>query len=231
MMLSLDTFPQSWESIKDSEEYICGEGWGTTVAEADKQALAALMGNIASNVTSESHRTLRASSNNGELDEQSQFTHSVSTYSQATLTNTKRIILKNEPDAYIARWIKKSEIDKIFESRRRKALDLVESAIRAEEKGKVDDVLRNYYWSLSLLKSLQYPNDVTYVDRDGKLHILTNWIKEQMDETFENIAVSVVKSPVSSMFAPSVAALSPSWSTIFPPFTVASSISGSVSSP
>ena len=193
LLLSFDAFPQSWESIKDSEEYLYGEGWGTTVAEADKQALAALISNIASNVTSESHSRLRVSNNNGELDEKSQFTHSVSTYSQATLTNTQRVILKNEPDAYVARWIKKSEIDKIFESRRRKALDLVESAVRAEEKGKVDDVLRNYYWSLSLLKSLQYPNDVTYVDRDGKSHILTNWIKEQMDETFENIAVSVVK--------------------------------------
>ena len=189
--ISLDTFPQNWESIRDSEDYIKGEGWGTTVAEADKQALSSLINSIATNVTSESHRILKSTNDNGQLNEQSQFTHTLNTYSQATLTNTQRIILKNEPNAYVARWIKKSEVEKIFESRKRKAIDLVETAIRAKEKGKADDVLRNYYWALTLLKSLQYPNEVEYTDKEGVSHVLTNWIKEQMDETFESLKVSV----------------------------------------
>ena len=56
--------------------------------------------------------------------------------------------------------------------------------MRAEKKGKVDDVLRNYYWALTLLKSLQYPNEVTYTDEDGKEHVCTNWCKEKIDDTF-----------------------------------------------
>ena len=183
-LFALTASAQTWEQVRDSEDYIYGEGWGSTVTEADKQALANLIGKIATNVQGESHSSLKTQNSNGQLNEESQFSQTVSTYSQATLTNTQQKVLKNEPDAYVVRWIKKSEIEKIFESRKRKALDLIETAVRAEKKGKVDDVLRNYYWALTLLKSLQYPNEVTYTDEDGKEHVCTNWCKEKIDDTF-----------------------------------------------
>lgn len=184
LLLALTASAQSWEEVRDCEDYIYGEGWGSTVTEADKQALANLIGKIATNVQGESHSSLKTQNSNGQLNEESQFSQTVSTYSQATLTNTQQKVLKNEPDAYVVRWIKKSEIEKIFEARKRKALDLIETAVRAEKKGKVDDVLRNYYWALTLLKSLQYPNEVTYTDEDGKEHVCTNWCKEKIDDTF-----------------------------------------------
>ena len=184
LLLALNAFSQKWEDVRDSEDYIYGEGWGSTVAEAERQALANLIGKIATNVTGESHSSLKTQSGNGMLNEESQFSQTVNTYSQATLTNTQQQVLKTEPEAYVVRWIKKAEIQKIFESRKRKAVDLVESALRAEQKGKVDDVLRNFYWALTLLKSLQYPNEVLYTDEDGKEHVLTNWCKEKIDDTF-----------------------------------------------
>ena len=183
-LVALTASAQTWEQVRDSEDYIYGEGWGSTVTEADKQALANLIGKIATNVQGESHSSLKTQNSNGQLNEESQFSQTVSTYSQATLTNTQQKVLKNEPDAYVVRWIKKSEIEKICEARKRKALDLIETAVRAEKKGKVDDVLRNYYWALTLLKSLQYPNEVTYTDEDGKEHVCTNWCKEKIDDTF-----------------------------------------------
>jgi hypothetical protein len=183
-LVALTASAQTWEQVRDSEDYIYGEGWGSTVTEADKQALANLIGKIATNVQGESHSSLKTQNSNGQLNEESQFSQTVSTYSQATLTNTQQKVLKNEPDAYVVRWIKKSEIEKIFEARKRKALDLIETAVRAEKKGKVDDVLRNYYWALTLLKSLQYPNEVTYTDEDGKEHVCTNWCKEKIDDNF-----------------------------------------------
>ena len=187
LLIALNAFSQKWEDVRDSEDYIYGEGWGSSVAEAERQALNNLISKIATNVTGESQSSLKTQSSNGKLDEESQFSQTVSTYSQATLTNTQQQVLKNEPDAYVVRWIKKSEIEKIFESRKRKAIDLVETAVRAERKGKVDDVLRNYYWALTLLKSLQYPNEVTYTDEDGKQHVLTNWCKEKIDDTFDEL--------------------------------------------
>jgi len=189
LMLFLDAFPQSWESIRNNEEYLWGDGWGASTREADKQALDNLSSQIITVVNSESYRTLQSTNKNGELDEESQFTHSVKTYSQATLTNTKMIVLQNEPETHVVRWIRKTEINKIFESRKLKVKDMVDNAVRAEQKGKIDDALRNYYWALSLLKTLQYPNDVLYTDLSGSKHVLTNWIKVQMDDIFRNLKV------------------------------------------
>ena len=132
MMTTLGVFAQTWETVRESEDYIYGEGWGKTVDEAERQALGSLISKIASSVTNESHRTLKATNSNGQLDEESQFTNTINTYSQATLTNTKQKVLKNKPnDVHVVRWIKVSEIEKIFEARKRKAIDMVETALRA----------------------------------------------------------------------------------------------------
>lgn len=192
LLMCCELYSQSWESIRDSEDYICGEGWGNTVSEADQEALSALIGSIRSSVTAVSHTSIRTANHNGKLDEQSQFNHSVKSYSQSILTNTKRVILQTEPNAHVCRWMKKSELDKIFELRKNKAIDMVENAFMAEQKGKADDALRNYYWALSLLKTLQYPNEVTYKDNNGRSHVLTNWIKEKMDDVFDDLRASVM---------------------------------------
>ena len=187
MLCTLTAAAQTWEEVRDSEDYLYGEGWGKTVAEAEQQALNNLISKIATSISGSAQTKLSVSSGGGKLDEQSQFQQTVNTYSQATLTNTRQKVLQREPEAYVVRWIKISEIEKIFEARKRKAKDMVEAALRAEKKGKVDDVLRNYYWALTLLKSLQYPNDVTYTDEDGKKHVLTNWCKEKIDDTFDEL--------------------------------------------
>lgn len=191
-ILFIDAFPQSWESVRNSDDYIYGVGTGSTVSEADKNALADLISKIATNVSGETNISSESVSQNGIVDETSQFSQSIKTYSQATLTNTGQIILQEAPSARVARWIKKAELERIFEARKRKAIDLVESALKAEEKGQADLVLRDYYWALTLLKSLQYPNEVMFRDKTGKLRILTHLIKEEMDETFAQLKVQVV---------------------------------------
>ena len=193
VLFTLPLLAQSWESVKNNREYLCGEGWGSSIDEADKQALNALISKIAVNVSSSSSSSDKSTVKNGELDEVSQFSSSVNTYAQATLTNTERVIIKNEPDAHVGRWIKRSEIEKIFASRIAKAKDLVELALQAEAKGKADDALRNFYWSLTLLKSLQRPNDVTYTDMDGQSHLLVTWIPEKMHEVFDNLEAKIIK--------------------------------------
>ncbi len=184
---------QTWEEVKGSPSYLCGEGWGNSIDEADKQALEALISKIVINVSSHKSKLDKSTNRNGELDEISQFSSSINTYAQATLTNTERVIIKNEPDAHVGRWIKRSEIEKIFASRIAKIKEYVELAQKAEDKGKADDALRCYYWSLTLLKSLQRPNDVTFVDKDGKSHVLMAWIPQKINEVFEQLDAKIVK--------------------------------------
>ena len=196
ILLAFFTFSlsaQTWESVKNSREYLYGEGWGNSIDEADKQALNALISKIAVNVSSTTKSDDKSSVRNGELNELSEFQSTVNTYAQATLTNTERLIIHNEPDAHVGRWIKRSEIDKIFASRILKVKDLVSSAQRAEQKGKADDALRNYYWALTLLKSVQYPNTVKYTDDTGIERLLVTWIPEKMNAVFDDLDAKVVK--------------------------------------
>lgn len=192
LMLSLSINAQSWDAIKSSSLYLYGEGYGTTVAEADKQALSDLISKIAINVSSVTNQSDNEKVDDGKLTSNSDFRSTIQTYSQATLTNTDRIILKNEPDAHVGRWIKKSEIQKIFESRKLKINSLIEMAEKAESNLKIDDALRCYYWAYILLKSLQNPNEMTHNDGNNS-QLLSVWLPEKINNVLDNLNASVAK--------------------------------------
>lgn len=174
---------QSVEDIKASEEYLTGEGWGESLKAADNAALQDLISKISVSVESQFENIEEEITDQVSVDSRSACRSVVNTYSQATLQNTQRIVIENEPDAHVFRYVKRSEVDKIFASRRLKVLDMVASAARAVEKGKVDDALRYYYWSYCLLQSIPNANGV--VDNAG--HVLTHWIPEQMNEVFSEV--------------------------------------------
>ena len=115
----ISTFSQSWdEVIRNTQTYLSGEGWGATVEEADQQALAALISKISVVVSNDFSITEDERTTNGKLDAASYTTSKVQTYSTATLTNTERIVIDNNPEqAHIGRFIKRSELNKIFEGR------------------------------------------------------------------------------------------------------------------
>lgn len=192
LSVSLAINAQSWDNIKENSTYLWGEGKGSTVAEADRNALSDLTSKITTHVSSTFDIIEEENSDGKKVDGKTYISNRVKTFSQATLNNTERVIIKNEPGAQVGRWIKRSEVQKIFESRLTKAKDLVETALRAETMGKVDDALRNYYWAFALVRSLQHPNDATFTTEDGKEHILMNWLKERMDAVFDDIQIKSI---------------------------------------
>ena len=192
LAVGLQIQAQSVSQIKADESYIYGEGWGTTLKQADQSALQDLTSKISVTVNASSFMDMEEISKGGKIDAKRKFENLINTYSQATLTNTQRILIKNEPDAQVLRYIKVSEVDRIFDGRKAKVLDMVESAIRAEKKAKIDDALRYYYWSFELLKSLQHANEVQLVCPDGKRRLLITWIPEQINEIFSNIRVATL---------------------------------------
>lgn len=176
---------QNTDEIRRSEEYLSGEGWGESLKAADNAALQDLISKISVSVESQFENIEEEMNDQNGLDSRSACRSVVNTYSQATLQNTQRIVIENEPDAHVFRYVKRSEVDKIFESRRLKVFDMVASATRAVEKGKIDDALRYYYWSYCLLQSIPGANSVT----DDNGHVLTHWIPEQMNEVFSEVKV------------------------------------------
>lgn len=186
--LSGAMYAQSVEAIKASDEYLTGEGWGESLKAADNAALQDLISKISVSVESQFENIEEEVTDQTTVDSRSACRSVVNTYSQATLQNTQRIVIENEPDAHVFRYVKRGEVDKIFESRRLKVFDMAASAARAVEKGKVDDALRYYYWAYCLLQSIPNANGV--VDNAG--HVLTHWIPEQMNDIFGEVKVQTV---------------------------------------
>ncbi|MBD5182846.1 MAG: hypothetical protein HDS99_03520 [Bacteroidales bacterium] len=192
-LIAVPTCAQSWEAIKGSNAYLWGEGWGTTVAEADKQALNDLISKISLQVSGNvSHNETETVTNAG-VETNSIFSSVVNTYSSATLTNTEKVILENEPDAHVGRWIKRSDIAKIFESRKQKISDYISSALKAENQGKIDVALKDLYWALALTKTLQDPNEYKYVNDDDESFLAVTWIPHHINEIFDNLKINVLK--------------------------------------
>ena len=178
---------QSWDDIVSNRSvYISGKGTGATNEEADKRALADLISQISMRVADSTTIIDDERNSNGSFDYQSYYRSKVKTFSEATLTNTERIIIKNEPDAIVGRYIKRSEIGRIYEGRRLKILEYLRLAVKAEGEGKVDEALKDYYWAYTLLKTMQYPNEV----KDGDGHQLSTYIPARMNAVFADIKVN-----------------------------------------
>lgn len=192
-IIAIPTFAQSWEEIKGSNAYLWGEGWGVSVAEADNQALNDLISKISIQVSGNVSHNETESFTDAGVEINSTFSSIVNTYSSATLTNTEKVILENEPDAHVGRWIKRSDIDKIFESRKHKISDYISSALKAENQGKIDVALKDLYWALALTKTLQDPNEYKYVNEDDESFLAVTWIPHHINEIFDNLKIDVLK--------------------------------------
>jgi hypothetical protein len=130
---ALSAFGQSWSTVKNSQQYYWGEGWGKSVAEADQQALSMLISQINVNIAVSSQQQNDRKENNGKLlSDNTTFKAAINTYSQATLDSTSIVIIEPAPKAHVGRWISKANVGKLFDSRKAKIHELVEAAERAE---------------------------------------------------------------------------------------------------
>ena len=178
------------EQMKANAEYICGEGWGDTYNSADQAALADLISKISLNISNSFEIKEEESNTNSSFDSKTAITSVMNSYAQATLTNTFNLVISNTPQTHVLRYIRKSEVNKIFDERKEKVFDYVRSAMRAEEKAKIDDALRNYYWAFAMVRSLQYPNSVK-MTIDGVQRLLVTWIPQQIEEIMSNLSTKI----------------------------------------
>jgi len=182
---------QSIEEIQTSKDYIWGTGNAATLKKADNEALAALISQISTNVSSKFEQLTEGGMDGDKATVDETFKSVINTYSRATLNNTRRIVIQNEPEAVVMRYIKVAEIQRIFDGRKTKILDFAQEAVKAEKKAQVADALRYYYWALVLLQSYPDGNFLTMKDEDGKDLLLTTWIPKQMNDIFSNLKISM----------------------------------------
>lgn len=194
LAVTVPVLSQSIDEIRESSDYISGEGFGRSLREADNDALKSLISKISVSVQSDFSSVEEEVVTSDGIDANSAVRSVIQTYSQATLQNTERIIVKQEPNAEVFRYVKRSDVAKIFESRKAKVLDMMASAQKAEKKGKIDDALRYYYWGYCLLQSLPNANAVT----NDAGNVLVHWIPDQIDDILDDIRF--VKENVDDIF-------------------------------
>lgn len=186
--MALTVMAQGVDGIKRNSSYLYGEGGGATLQAAKEAALADLIQKISVTVHSDFTSKERELNQDGNVTSDAEYQSIIRSYSIATLTNVKTIVLKPEPDASVFLYIAKSEIDRIFESRVAKAKEFVGNADEALKNGQIDDALRYYYWSYCLVKSLRYPNEAK-IFVDGQERSLLAWLPTRIDDVMGKVKV------------------------------------------
>lgn len=141
--------------IKSSNEYYHGTGISQNIDEARDRALSQLTKQIAVRVSSSFEEKLKESD--------SQITEStkkiLKTHSNATLHNVN--IIKKHTSAgkiEVFCYLKKNEVDKIFNERKELISEIVKKAKTYESEYNYAYALKNYYFANILLNSLPYQN-------------------------------------------------------------------------
>lgn len=139
------------EKIKSNPEYYSAEGDGYDVYEARKNAMLLINNRVASWVSSS---TQESSVTEGEVGYISQSSE-VKQFALTALQDVEYVVLEDEPErARVFCWVSKSDVQGMFDLRRQKALEYIETGKKAEQRLQIDDALRNYYWALMLSRSI-----------------------------------------------------------------------------
>ena len=122
--------------------------------------MAALSSQISTTVSSDFNYLVNSESNGDDVKESVKVDNIIRTYSHTTLRNAMELVIEAEPNATVLRYIKRSDLDKIFEQRRNKVLAYASNAQKYEKENKVADALSSYYAALALLRSLPDGSDM-----------------------------------------------------------------------
>lgn len=188
MMLATLATAQNAEDVKSNpREYLFGEGMGTTLQQADRQALGELISQISVTVESRfTHEVVEEGQGAGSFSEKVQSV--VNTYSNATISNAERLIVSEEPNARVMRYIRRADLQKIFEQRRQRVNDFIDEAGKYASRAQVADALKYYYWALLLLRSHPDANSLI-LEGDAARPLLNVWIPARINDIFAGLTI------------------------------------------
>ena len=151
---------QSIDEIKKNSNYIWGEGNGTTMSDAEGEALRQMSVQISVSVYNSSY--------DEESNDNSVQKAVLQSVSSAKFTNVQMRVLEEEPNAKVFCFMPRSEVEKMFEKRANHIANMVDAGKTAESRMMIDEALRNYYWALVLAKTTPEPVEIEFNDKKGE---------------------------------------------------------------
>lgn len=179
------------QQLQSDENYLCGLGHGSTLQQASNNALAALAGQISTCVASDFNYLLTSERKDGKVSDNAQVESIIRTYSRTTLKNALELVVSDEPNATVLRYILRADLDKVFEQRRNKVLEYASNAQKYEKEGKVADALSSYYASLALLRSIPDGSDMMIKIGFTDEELLMPLITRNVNDILSNISLKV----------------------------------------
>ena len=150
-------FAEDWNTIITSGLFYYSEGTGTTEEEAGKKALENLLQMISVHVTNDFQALYDDEVNKGgQLSHEERVWQCVQTYSSVALANVQTMKVSCAPHCVVRKWMKCSELDKLYEERIGRLKNMVNQADAALERGNVDVALQYYYWAYALVLSMLF---------------------------------------------------------------------------
>ncbi|MBO7197755.1 MAG: hypothetical protein J6V28_03055 [Tidjanibacter sp.] len=181
---------QSYLEITSSGDYIYGEGVGKSVSQADNRAVALISDQLFVAVKSQIDIRRQATKTNGNNEVSTITDDLINTYSSTTLTKCSRLVLENGPETYrILRYVHKEEIDRTFEAREQKILEMIRIAEQAEKERKYDMALKHYYWAQILTNTLLYPGELQCDTPDGPSRVVL-WVPIRIKSILDSLEFS-----------------------------------------
>lgn len=140
-VLTLLGYSQNWDYVTMSGEYYYGEAMADTEVEADKTALADLSSKISTHVSGDFRSIYNQTTKSKELSYEEFVYQCILTYTSSTLTNCEKDVLEAKGKKVVRRWMKRSELYRIYEGRIAKAKDMVDMAGEALERKVLQDLV------------------------------------------------------------------------------------------
>lgn len=168
------------ESV-DAGNVFYGTGTGRNLRAADNNAMQELVNQIADSYSScfdmAEEYLLDEPANNSTVAGTI-----INTYVNYIYNASEREVISQSPNTSVKRSVSAAAVSEMFAVRRSKMEDMLSSASKAEQAGKIDDALRYYNWSFYLLQSL--PCSDTVLMDDNKL---VDWIPLRIDELLAGV--------------------------------------------
>lgn len=159
-IFTMYSYAQSIDEIKKNSNYIWGEGNGTTMSDAEGEALRQMSVQISVSVYNSSY--------DEESNDNSVQKAVLQSVSSAKFTNVQMRVLEEEPNAKVFCFMSRSEVKKMFEKRANHIVNMVDAGKTAESRMMIDEALRNYYWALVLAKTTPEPVEIEFNDKKGE---------------------------------------------------------------
>jgi len=170
--------------LQNSGEYLYGMGEADSYEKATDLALKNLISKVSVKVEADFTRK----DSEDENGFKSRVERNINTYSSTTLYNVPDIMEQSIDKTVVWRYLKKTDLDKIFAARKQKILSYYNCGLEAETKNQIGDALRNYYWSFELLST--YPEKESLCPENENITLQTrlpNKISSLLDGTIFNL--------------------------------------------